>query len=176
MLNNKYFCHKHVTYPLCVCAGCLLCGVVAATPVDTTQPVTASVDESVVWVTARKIKEDPERVPLSLSVFDKQTIEDRRIDDIARLIRYVPNIGMSALGDGRSTYLSMRGVGTLAQPLGYDDTSVVTYIDGVPQPLFGSYLRFLDVERIRSAARAAGHSVWAQCPGRRHQYHHTSTG
>ncbi|WP_440864145.1 TonB-dependent receptor [Symbiopectobacterium purcellii] len=148
MLNNKYFCHKRVTYPMCVCAGYALCGAVAATPVDTAQPPTEQEDDSVVWVTARKIKEDSLRVPLSLSVFDKQTIEDRRIDDIARLIRGVPNIGMSALGDGRSTHLSMRGVGTLAQPLGHDDTSVVTYIDGVPQPLFGSDLRFLNVERI----------------------------
>ncbi len=36
----------------------------------------------------------------------------------------------------------------MAQPIGHDDTSVVTYIDGVPQPLFVSDLRFLDVERI----------------------------
>ncbi len=150
MLNDKYSCHKRVIYPLCACAGyiVMMYGAVAAMPADTVQPATASEDDSVVWVTARKIKEDPLRVPLSLSVFDKQTLEERRVDDIARLIREVPNIGMSALGDGRSTHLSMRGVGTLAKPLGHDDTSVVTYIDGVPQPLFGSDLRFLDVERI----------------------------
>ncbi|MCW2482279.1 TonB-dependent receptor, partial [Candidatus Symbiopectobacterium sp. NZEC135] len=148
MLNNTYLCHKRVKFALCASVGSLMCGAVAAMPIDAEQTPTASEDDSVVWVTARKIKEDPQRVPLSLRVFDKQMLEDRRIDDIARLIRDVPNTGMSALGDGRSTHLSMRGVGTLAQPLGHDDTSVVTYIDGVPQPLFGSDLRFLDVERI----------------------------
>lgn len=148
MLNNKYLCHKRVPFVLRASAGCLISGAVAVMPVGAAQAPMTAEDDSVVWVTARKIKEDPQRVPLSLSVFDKQMLEDRRIDDIARLIRNVPNTGMSALGDGRSTHLSMRGVGTLAQPLGHDDTSVVTYIDGVPQPLFGSDLRFIDVERI----------------------------
>lgn len=148
MLNNKYLCHKRVQFALRVSAGCLISGAVAVIPVGAAPPPKTAEDDSVVWVTARKIKEDPQRVPLSLSVFDKQMLEDRRIDDIARLIRNVPNTSMSALGDGRSTHLSMRGVGTLAQPLGHDDTSVVTYIDGVPQPLFGSDLRFLDIERI----------------------------
>ncbi|MGL9734561.1 MAG: hypothetical protein ACR5LD_11035 [Symbiopectobacterium sp.] len=86
---------------------------------------TSSENDSIVRVTVRKIKEDPQCVPLSLCVFDKQMLEDCRIDDIAQVIREVPNIGMSALGDGCFTHLFMRGVGALTQPLGHDDTSVV---------------------------------------------------
>lgn len=99
-------------------------------------------------VTARKLEEDPQNVPLSISAFDSQKLDDKRIDDVETLLRDVPNVGFSSLGDGRSTFLSIRGVGPMSQPLGYDDTSTVTYVDGVPQPLFGSDQRLLDAERI----------------------------
>lgn len=104
--------------------------------------------EDTLVVTARKVKEDPLKVPVSMTLFDQQTLNDRRIDGVEQLIRDVPNISYSALGDMRSSYMSIRGIGPMAQPLGFDDTSVVVYVDGVPQPAFGSDLRFLDVERI----------------------------
>ena len=148
MLKRGCLCLGRGSFSLCASTWCLLYSAAVTQPVRAMQAYIEPKDNSVVWVTARKIKEDPNRVPFSLRVFDRQTLEDRRIDDIAGLVRATPNTGFSALGDGRSTHLSMRGVGTLAQPLGHDDTSVVTYIDGVPQPLFAADLRFLDIERI----------------------------
>ena len=99
-------------------------------------------------VTARKLEEDPRNVPFGVSSFDSQALVDRRIDRTEDLFRSLPNVSFSSLGDGRSSFFAIRGAGPIAQPLGYDDTSVVTYIDGVPQPLFGSDIRFLDVARI----------------------------
>ncbi|WP_330985431.1 MULTISPECIES: TonB-dependent receptor [Enterobacterales] len=104
--------------------------------------------ESTMVVTTRKVKEDPQKIPLGMSIFDQQTLSDRRIDDVEHLLRDVPNVSFSSLGDGRSSYMSIRGVGPVTKPLNYDDTSVVTYIDGVPQPSYASDWRFLDVERI----------------------------
>lgn len=101
-----------------------------------------------VTVTARKIEEAQQDVPISITVLGEQALEERRIDDVENVLREVPNVGFSSLGDGRSTYLSIRGIGPISQPLGYDDTSTVTYVDGVPQPLFGSDLSILDAERI----------------------------
>ena len=99
-------------------------------------------------VTARKIEEAQQDVPISITVLGEQAREERRIDDVERVLRQVPGVGFSSLGDGRSTFLSIRGIGPISQPLGYDDTSTVTYVDGVPQPLFGSDLAILDAERI----------------------------
>ncbi len=99
-------------------------------------------------VTARKIKESQQDAPLSVTAVGAKNLQDRRIDDVETLLREVPNVGFSSLGDGRSTFLSIRGIGPMSQPLGYDDTSVVTYVDGVPQPLFGSDLRIFDAERV----------------------------
>ena len=108
-------------------------------PVITLDPVT---------VTVRKIEESQQDVPISITVLGEQALEERRIDDVENVLREVPGVGFSSLGDGRSTFLSIRGIGPISQPLGYDDTSTVTYVDGVPQPLFGSDLSLLDAERI----------------------------
>ena len=99
-------------------------------------------------VTARKIEEAQQDVPISITVLGEQARQERRIDDVESVLRQVPGVGFSAVGDGRSTFLSIRGIGPISQPLGYDDTSTVTYVDGVPQPLFGSDLAILDAERI----------------------------
>lgn len=101
-----------------------------------------------VTVTARKLIETQQDVPLSVTVVGKEAMRDRRIDDVETLLRDVPGVGFSALGDGRSTFLSVRGIGPMSQPLGYDDTSTVTYVDGVPQPLFGSDLSLVGAERV----------------------------
>ena len=108
-------------------------------PVITLDPVT---------VTVRKIEESQQDVPISITVLGEQALEERRIDDVENVLREVPGVGFNSLGDGRSTFLSIRGIGPISQPLGYDDTSTVTYVDGVPQPLFGSDLSLLDAERI----------------------------
>lgn len=127
---------------------CLLCALAAASPAFSAEESTGKSKEDTLLVTARKVKEDPQKIPVSMTLFDNQSLNDRRIDDLENLLRDVPNISFSSLGDGRSTYMSIRGIGPMSQPLGFDDTSVVTYIDGVPQPAFASDWRFLDVERI----------------------------
>ena len=99
-------------------------------------------------VTVRKLEENLQNVPISTTVVGKQALEDRRIDNLEGVLREVPGIGFSSLGDGRSTFLSVRGIGPLLMPIGYDDTSTVTYVDGVPQPLFGSDLNIIGAERI----------------------------
>ncbi len=99
-------------------------------------------------VTARKFEEDPQNVPISTTVVGKQALDERRIDNLESALREVPGVGFSSLGDGRSTFLSIRGIGPLLMPIGYDDTSTVTYVDGVPQPLFGSDLSIIGAERI----------------------------
>lgn len=109
-----------------------------------------------VTVTSRKLTETQQEVPLSVTVADEEAMRDRRIDTVESLLREVPGIGFSSLGDGRSTFLSVRGIGPMSQPLGYDDTSTVTYIDGVPQPLFGSDLSLVGVERVEVMRGAQG--------------------
>lgn len=100
------------------------------------------------YVTARKRVEDVDKVPIGATVVASPQLEEWRVQDVESVLRLSPNVGFSSLGDGRSTYMSIRGIGPMAQPLGRDDTSIVVYVDGVPQPLFAADQGLLDVDRV----------------------------
>jgi len=145
--------HLHAALRPGAAALALLCGALAhAQTVPAQAPeqaaATPTAELPVVYITARKRLENLINVPLSVSAFDSPELQDLRIDNVEDVVRMTPNVGFASLGDGRSTYMSIRGIGPMAQPLGSDDTSVVVYVDGVPQPLFASDQNLLDVERV----------------------------
>ena len=112
-----------------------------------TSPGPDSALEEIV-VTARLREEAARDVPFSLTVFGAQTLASRRIDDTLTLFRQAPGLSLNSFDDGRFAYFQIRGVGPLSQAISPDDGSVVTYVDGVPQPVFASEFAFLDLERI----------------------------
>jgi iron complex outermembrane recepter protein len=101
-----------------------------------------------VIVTARLRKESARDVPFALSVLGTDDLVTRRIDDTHSLFRQVPGLSLTSFDDGRFAYFQLRGIGPLSQAISPDDGSVVTYIDGVPQPVYASELAYLDLERI----------------------------
>ena len=101
-----------------------------------------------VKVTARHRTEDVVDVPFAVTAFDARQLESRRIDDSFSLFRHVPGLSLTSFDDGRFAYFQMRGIGPLSQAIGPDDGSVVTYVDGVPQPVFASEFAYIDLERI----------------------------
>ena len=101
-----------------------------------------------VTVTARKREEDAQAVPFALDVLDERALASRRIDDTQSLFRHVPGLSLTSFDDGRFAYFQLRGIGPLSQALSPDDGSVVTYVDGVPQPVYASEIAYLDLERI----------------------------
>lgn len=107
----------------------------------------AKVAEAIV-VTARKRAEPVEDVPFALAALNSSELEARRIDDTLTLFRQVPGLSLTSFDDGRFAYFQLRGVGPLSQAISPDDGSVVTYVDGVPQPVYASEFAYLDLERI----------------------------
>lgn len=101
-----------------------------------------------VTVTARLRPEPAREVPFSLTVLDAEALAARRIDDTFSFFRQVPGLSLTSFDDGRFAYFQLRGIGPLSQAIGPDDGSVVTYVDGVPQPVFASEFAYLDLERI----------------------------
>lgn len=101
-----------------------------------------------VTVSARLREEDSSEVPFALTVLDRQALATRRIDDAQSLFRQVPGLSLTSFDDGRFAYFQLRGIGPLSQAIGPDDGSVVTYIDGVPQPVYASEFAYLDLARI----------------------------
>lgn len=99
-------------------------------------------------VTARLRAEAAQDVPFALTVLDSETLATRRIDDTQTLFRQVPGLSLTSFDDGRFAYFQLRGIGPLSQAISPDDGSVVTYVDGVPQPVYASEIAYLDLQRI----------------------------
>jgi len=105
------------------------------------------VDDAII-VTARKREERVEDVPFAITVLGAEALAARRIDDTLSLFRNVPGLSLTSFDDGRFAYFQLRGIGPLTQALSPDDASVVTYVDGVPQPVYASEFAYLDLERV----------------------------
>jgi iron complex outermembrane receptor protein len=101
-----------------------------------------------ITVTARLREESAREVPFAITVLDAATLQKQRIDDTHSLFRQVPGLSLTSFDDGRFAYFQMRGIGPLSQAISPDDGSVVTYVDGVPQPVYASEFSYLDLERI----------------------------
>lgn len=124
-----------------------------SSPLSSAQETTSSSIEPGVFlaeivVESRKRKDDPKDVPFGLSVITGDDLEARGTKRVTDLVKEVPGLTSVGFGDGRSTNFHIRGIGSLRDPLSPDDTNVVVYVDGVPQPLFGADVAFLDLEQI----------------------------
>ncbi|MES2276488.1 MAG: TonB-dependent receptor [Bacteroidota bacterium] len=96
-----------------------------------------------VIVTAQKSDEQPQKLPLSLSAFSAQQVQDAKLWNSKDLTTLVPNLYSANPGDNRNV-TSIRGITTTSY-----DPAVATYIDGVNQFGLDTYIAQLeDVERI----------------------------
>ncbi len=98
-------------------------------------------------VTAQKREESLYEVPISVSAFNDEQLEQAIIDDVADLGRFAPSLTANNVSAGGSN-IFMRGVGNEIIAVGAD-SSVAIYIDGVYTPRFTTALNnFVDVERV----------------------------
>ena len=108
---------------------------------------TASRLEEIV-VTARKRDESLNDVPVTLSVFSGDALEQKRIEQTDGLIARAPGLFVSqnqTFGPVKSeTYITMRGVGATT-PL---EPAVAVFVDGVYQPKLAFDIGFLDLQRV----------------------------
>jgi len=102
-----------------------------------------------ITVTARKREESLQDVPIAVTAFSAQKLEDFNVDDLSDLDAQVPNLTIYAARGSSSTVTAyIRGVGQ-SDPLWGVDPGVGIYLDDVyiarPQ---GALLDVFDVERI----------------------------
>lgn len=98
-------------------------------------------------VTAEKQPEDVQNVPISITVFDEQQLEDADITSFGEIADNTPNFSFFNRGESRffSVY-SVRGISNLSFA---SQDAVAFFVDDVPYD-FGSFLDFdlLDLERV----------------------------
>ena len=131
-------------------------------------PNTASAQDAVleeVIVTARKIEEALQDIPMSVSSFDGEVLEQQGVVSIDRLIGRTPSLYFSQNNSRQSTAdntaLIMRGVGSnpVLEP------SVGVFLDGVYVPSLGFDLALVDIERIEVLRGPQGSLFGRNTPG-----------
>ncbi len=99
-----------------------------------------------ITVTARRIEESLQEVPLSVSAVSGKTLAEAGIDRVEEYLTRVPSTTVFQYSEAETT-IQMRGVSAV----GGDANTVSTYVDDTPitsSPGTGTTLRSFDVERI----------------------------
>ncbi|WP_321418421.1 TonB-dependent receptor plug domain-containing protein [uncultured Desulfobacter sp.] len=98
-----------------------------------------------ITVTAQKTEENVQDVPISMSVFDEVTLEDRNIAEVTDIARYTP--GLDIIGYSTLKYApTMRGM--YADSMMGSSVAAI-YVDGVPiTDGTGFDQTLMDIERV----------------------------
>ena len=105
---------------------------------------TLSLEE--ITVTAQKQEQSVQDVPMAITAFTGQGIEDAKIESISDLADLVPNLMIFNLGKIGMNTPTMRGIHA---PYSTLMLSTGLFIDGVPiQSLLGFETTFIDIERV----------------------------
>jgi len=100
-----------------------------------------------VVVSARKIAETSQTVPISMSVLTEEKIQSINAFDFTEIDRIVPSLQLGANSPASAT-LKIRNVGPDFFALAFP-AAVAVYVDGVPQAQPGTvFSTMLDVQRI----------------------------
>nr|WP_070959328.1 TonB-dependent receptor [Hyphomonas sp. Mor2] len=133
-------------------ATCLVFGAGApAMAQDNTD--TSAVDETsvqdTVFVTARKRSESIQTVPVAVTAFTGDNLEDRNIQALANIAEVTPNLLIQTGGTGNNkSSVFIRGIGQSSNQVFFDQ-GVGTYVDGVYRPTaHGGLIDLLNIERI----------------------------
>ena len=97
-------------------------------------------------VTAQKQEENVQEVPVSITVFNEQDIEDMKIESVRDMADFVPNLMIYEHGASVLYAPTMRGI--TADPTSFR-VSTGLYVDGVPILMGPGFVsEMLDTERI----------------------------
>ncbi|HPE30850.1 MAG TPA: TonB-dependent receptor [Parvularculaceae bacterium] len=107
----------------------------------------ARTSQDEVIVTATRRAEKLSEVPIAISVFGADDVDQTSIRELSELSEYIPNVEISGHNDFRSV-ITIRGVGSNSRNIGFD-SRVGVYVDGVymgQSPAVNQEL--LDLERV----------------------------
>ncbi|NJL08046.1 MAG: TonB-dependent receptor [Methylacidiphilales bacterium] len=99
-------------------------------------------------VTSRRRDEKLREIPFSVDVQSGQQLEEKRDLDTVEALKDVPGVGVTSSGDRINTTITIRGVGPIGGALSPDDSSVITFVDGVPLPGGAANSAIFDAERV----------------------------
>ena len=105
----------------------------------------AALDE--VQVTARRVVEDLQVVPVAIKAITTADLEKQGIKDVRDIANFTPNLTFTTENSGRNTVPSIRGIG-LIDARGFDNP-VGVFIDGIfVSGRSSNNVSMLDLERV----------------------------
>ncbi len=117
-----------------------------------------------VVVTAQKRAESSQDVPITISVFDANSIVSKNITSITDLTFFTPSLSIAQSAASR-TRVRLRGVGSRKFDVGAEG-SIGTFVDEIYQPRFsGLSSTLLDIERIEILKGPQGTLFGRNTPG-----------
>lgn len=113
---------------------------------DTDEPPTRSKITEELTVTAQRIEENIQEVPIAVSAFSGDALRDRQAINPSDLQLNVPNVSFTATNFGNSSF-SIRGIGRLVISSS-GESGVSTHINEIPIESNLNAIEFFDVERV----------------------------
>jgi iron complex outermembrane receptor protein len=146
-------------------------GLTIATPAHAQSAPQADEDQGGIMdivVTARKREESTQDVPVSVSVIDATTLQNRNVTSLENVAAISPQFTIGRAPSGSGATLVLRGVGSNSTSIGLEQ-SVAVVVDGV---YYGQGRTinegFFDLQRVE---RSAGSVLWQECNRRRGVVH-----
>lgn len=107
-----------------------------------TEATTGSYEVGEVVVTAQKRAENVQDVPISISAYNAEMLQDAGVSDVRDLRRITPSLYLATAPQVTNTRLAIRGIGSSGNTA--IEPSVASFIDGVYIPRVGSLLGSLN--------------------------------
>lgn len=96
-------------------------------------------------VTAQRVEQAEQDVPISLEVISAEYIEERPVDFLSDVLHLAPNVSVQAVGSNYLNNIIVRGVGN---EIAFTDPGVSVFMNGAPMPSGLSDFGLLNVERV----------------------------
>lgn len=98
-------------------------------------------------VTARRREEAISNVPISISAFSGQQLENKNVFSVADLTKITPGLNISGGGAKANPFITIRGQSRGVT--GNVSPGVLTYFNDIPLATYGSLMQTYDVENIQ---------------------------
>lgn len=113
---------------------------------DGSQPEASEAGGDII-VTARRRAEDVSKVPLAISAFSGETLEQKGIFNPLDLVRITPGLNITPGGSRANPFIAIRGFSKGLT--GNVSPGVISYLNDVPLSNYGSLLPTFDVQNIQ---------------------------
>ena len=109
----------------------MICAAISSALFSTTTIAQEADDLAIeeILVTAQKRSESLQEVPIAISVFNSNTIDQTGVQELRDLTEYIPNVTITQ-GTDFGAQINIRGVGANSRNIGFD-SRVGVYLDGV---------------------------------------------